>query len=55
MNIVMHERGVTMREIAEAVNKPQSTIYRWKHDNPDLFQAAKDYAEKRKHERLSAK
>jgi len=38
--------SVTMREIAVAVNKPESTIYRWRHENLDLFTAAKDYAEK---------
>ncbi len=44
---------VTMREIAEAVNKPQSTVYRWRHENRDLFQAAKEYAEREKMKRLS--
>ncbi len=37
--------GVTMREIARAVHKPESTIYRWRNDNPDLYRAAVMYAE----------
>ena len=40
--------AVTMKQIADTVNKPESTIYRWKKDNLDLYTAAKEYAE-RKH------
>lgn len=38
--------GVTMREIAQAVNKPESTVYRWRNENHELFTAAKEYAER---------
>ena len=30
--------------IGQAVNKPASTIYRWRQDNPALFEAVYDYA-----------
>ncbi len=40
--------AVTMREIAAAIHKPESTVYRWRQDNPDLFRAAREYAERRK-------
>ena len=36
-----------IERIGEAVNKPASTIYRWRKDNPALFEAAYDYASKR--------
>lgn len=39
--------NVTMREIAAAIHKPESTVYRWRQDNPDLFRAVKEYAERR--------
>lgn len=35
---------MTPDQIAAAVNKPRSTIYRWRKENPDLYQAAADYA-----------
>lgn len=41
-------KKVTMREIAEAVNKPESTIYRWKRENPALYVAVLEYAERLK-------
>lgn len=37
---------ITMREIADAIHKPESTVYRWRKENPDLFRAAKEYAER---------
>lgn len=36
--------NVTMAAIAKAVNKPESTIYRWKKENPELFEAVREYA-----------
>ncbi|GAA0586576.1 hypothetical protein ACFQH5_20315 [Halomonas salifodinae] len=39
--------NVTMREIAAAIHKPESTVYRWRQDNPNLFRAVKEYAERR--------
>lgn len=32
--------------IGQAVNKPASTIYRWRKDNPELFQAVREYAQR---------
>ncbi len=37
--------SVTIRQIAAAIHKPESTVYRWRHDNPDLYAAAAMYAE----------
>lgn len=37
---------VTMRQIAATIGKPESTVYRWKKDNPPLFTAVKEYAER---------
>lgn len=36
-----------MAAIGASVNKPQSTVYRWRNANPELFQAAYEYASKR--------
>ncbi|MGP9633718.1 hypothetical protein ACT3R7_11695 [Halomonas sp. AOP43-A1-21] len=36
-----------MAAIGTSVNKPRSTMYRWRNDNPELFQAAYEYASKR--------
>lgn len=44
-----------MREVARAVKKPESTVYRWRLDNPELFQAAKEYAERKHDEANKAK
>lgn len=33
--------------IGQTVNKPASTIYRWRQDNPALFQAVREYAARR--------
>jgi len=30
--------------IGQAINKPVSTIYRWRKDNPPLFAAVREYA-----------
>jgi len=35
---------VTMQQIADAINKPASTVYRWRKDNKALFQAVREYA-----------
>jgi len=36
-----------MRDIARAINKPESTVYRWRNENPDLFRAVREYAERK--------
>lgn len=48
-------RSVTMREIAQTVNKPESTVYRWRHENHELFTAAKEYAERAKKKQSGGK
>lgn len=36
--------------IGQAVNKPASTIYRWRKDNPELFEAVREYAQRQQDE-----
>lgn len=40
------------KAIGEAINKPSSTIYRWRIANPELFEAVRQYT-KRKQEEAS--